>query len=156
MRILCRLDKEISILCLAVMMITVILQVLMRELFDFPLVGAEEFVRYLMIWIVLFPLAFTLREGGHIAMTELRDMFPKPLQNGLSCVSDVCSIAVFAIVSWSSMSVIVENMNNTTATLQIPFWIFFLPNLLGFVLLTVGYFLILIKQIGGTADMPQN
>jgi len=141
------LDKDISILCLSVMLLTVIAQVLMRELFDFPLVGAEEFVRYLMIWIVLFPLAFTLREGGHIAMTELRDMFPAPIRKALSLLSDVASIVVFAIVSWSAMSVILENANNTTATLQIPFWIFFLPNVLGFVLLTVGYVLILTKRI---------
>ncbi len=143
---MCRLDKEISILCLSTMLVTVILQVLMRELFDFPLVGAEEFVRYLMIWIVLFPLAFTLREGGHIAMTELRDMLPVPIRNALAYLSDVCSLIVFAIVSWSSMSVILENANNTTATLQIPFWIFFLPNFLGFTLLTVGYLLILKKR----------
>lgn len=146
MKVLFRLDKEISILCLSVMLVTVILQVLMRELFDFPLVGAEEFVRYLMIWIVLFPLAFTLREGGHIAMVELRDMLPRPVREGLSLFSDVCSLVVFGIVSWSSMSVIIENPNNTTATLQIPFWIFFLPNLLGFALLTVGYLLILKKR----------
>ena len=143
---MCRLDKEISILCLSTMLVTVILQVLMRELFDFPLVGAEEFVRYLMIWIVLCPLAFTLREGGHIAMTELRDMLPVPIRNALAYLSDVCSLIVFAIVSWSSMSVILENANNTTATLQIPFWIFFLPNFLGFTLLTVGYLLILKKR----------
>lgn len=146
MKFICRLDKEISILCLSTMLVTVILQVLMRELFDFPLVGAEEFVRYLMIWIVLFPLAFTLREGGHIAMVELRDMLPAPVRNALAYVSDVCSLIVFAIVSWSSMSVILENANNTTATLQIPFWIFFLPNFLGFALLTVGYLLILRKR----------
>ena len=146
MKFICRLDKEISILCLSTMLVTVILQVLMRELFDFPLVGAEEFVRYLMIWIVLFPLAFTLREGGHIAMTELREMFPIPIRNALAYLSDVCSLIVFAVVSWSSMSVILENANNTTATLQIPFWIFFLPNFLGFALLTVGYFLILKKR----------
>lgn len=152
MKVIFRLDKEISILCLSVMLITVILQVLMRELFDFPLVGAEEFVRYLMIWIVLFPLAFTLREGGHIAMVELRDMLPKPLREGLSFFSDVCSLVVFAIVSWSSISVIIDNPNNTTATLQIPFWIFFLPNLFGFVLLTVGYLVILMKRIGRPAS----
>lgn len=147
MRRLLSIDKNISILCLSVMLLTVIAQVLMRELFDFPLVGAEEFVRYLMIWIVLFPLAFTLREGGHIAMTELRDMFPAPLRNALSLLSDVASIVVFAIVSWSAMSVILDNANNTTATLQIPFWIFFLPNVLGFVLLTIGYVLIVAKRM---------
>lgn len=140
-------DKDISILCLSVMLFTVIAQVLMREIFNFPLVGAEEFVRYLMIWIVLFPLAFTLREGGHIAMTELRDMLPAPIRNGISYVSDIASIVVFAIVSWSSLSVILENANNTTATLQIPFWLFFLPNFLGFLLLTVGYVLIISKRI---------
>lgn len=155
MKILFRLDKEISILCLSAMLITVILQVLMRELFDFPLVGAEEFVRYLMIWIVLFPLAFTLREGGHIAMVELRDMLPKPLRNGLSFTSDVCSLVVFAIVSWSSMSVIIENPNNTTATLQIPFWLFFLPNLLGFLLLTLGYLLILKGRVTNSKNPQQ-
>lgn len=156
MKVIFGLDKEISILCLSVMLVTVILQVLMRELFDFPLVGAEEFVRYLMIWIVLFPLAFTLREGGHIAMAELRDMLPKPIREGLSIFSDVCSLIVFAIVSWSSLSVIIENPNNTTATLQIPFWVFFLPNLLGFVLLTVGYLLILMKRIGRPASVQEN
>lgn len=142
-----RLDKDISILCLSVMLFTVIAQVLMRELFNMPLVGAEEFVRYMMIWIVLFPLAFTLREGGHIEMTELRDMLPLPMRTGLKFLSDVSSIVVFAVVSWSSLSVILENANNTTATLQIPFWIFFLPNFLGFILLTVGYVLILTKRI---------
>jgi TRAP-type C4-dicarboxylate transport system permease small subunit len=147
MKLLFRLDKDISILCLSVMLFTVIAQVLMRELFNFPLVGAEEFVRYMMIWIVLFPLAYTLREGGHIEMTELRDMLPRPLRVGLKFLSDVSSIVIFAIVSWSSLSVILENANNTTATLQIPFWIFFLPNFLGFVLLTVGYVLILTKRI---------
>jgi TRAP-type C4-dicarboxylate transport system permease small subunit len=141
------LDKDISILCLSVMLFTVIAQVLMRELFNMPLVGAEEFVRYMMIWIVLFPLAFTLREGGHIEMTELRDMLPLRLRTGLKFLSDVSSIIVFAVISWSSLSVILENANNTTATLQIPFWIFFLPNFLGFLLLTVGYVLILTKRI---------
>jgi TRAP-type C4-dicarboxylate transport system permease small subunit len=147
MKLIFRLDKDISILCLSVMLFTVIAQVLMRELFNFPLVGAEEFVRYMMIWIVLFPLAFTLREGGHIEMTELRDMLPRPLRTGLKFLSDVSSIVVFAIVSWSSLSVILENANNTTATLQIPFWIFFLPNFLGFLMLMVGYILILTKRI---------
>ncbi len=156
MKVIFGLDKEISILCLSAMLITVILQVLMRELFDFPLVGAEEFVRYLMIWIVLFPLAFTLREGGHIAMVELRDMLPKSIRNGLSFVSDVCSLVVFAIVSWSSASVIIENANNTTATLQIPFWIFFLPNLLGFVLLSAGYLVILMKRIGHSTSAQED
>ena len=85
-------------------------------------------------------------------MVELRDMLPKPLREGLSLVSDVCSLVVFAIVSWSSVSVIIENPNNTTATLQIPFWIFFLPNLLGFVLLTVGYLVILMKRISRPAS----
>ena len=148
MKFLFRLDKEISILCLSAMLVTVVLQVLARELFDFPLVGAEEFVRYLMIWIVLFPLAFTLREGGHIEMTEIRDLLPQRIRTGLSYASDVCSLIVFGVVSFSSMSVILDNPNNTTATLQIPFWVFFLPNLLGFVLLTVGYVLVLRKRIG--------
>jgi TRAP-type C4-dicarboxylate transport system permease small subunit len=147
MKFLFRLDKEISILCLSVMLVTVVLQVLARELFDFPLVGAEEFVRYLMIWIVLFPLAFTLREGGHIEMTELRDLLPQPVRTGLSYASDICSLIVFGVVSFSSLSVILDNPNNTTATLQIPFWVFFLPNLLGFVLLTVGYVVVLRKRI---------
>lgn len=99
-----------------------------------------------MIWIVLFPLAFTLREGGHIAMTELRDMLPVPIRNALAYLSDVCSLIVFAIVSWSSMSVILKTRIIRRPPCEIPFWIFFLPNFLGFTLLTVGYLLILKKR----------
>lgn len=149
------IDKHFSVLCLAVMLFTVFLQVFMRVVFNSPLVGVEEFVRYLMIWIVLFPLAYTLRDGGHIGMTELRDMLPKAVGRALTLFSDLCSILIFAVVSYSSYLVIANNPRNTTATLLIPFWVFFLPNLLGFVLLTIGYILAIRNRFNRRAAAKQ-
>lgn len=137
------IDRDVSALIFAALMILVIIQVTMRVVFLAPVVGAEELVRYFLICIIFLGAPYAARNGGHIRMEEFQNMMPAPVRSAVRFLSHLGSILVFAIVSFSALLTLVNNMNNKTATLSMPFWLFILPTLVGFVLLTVEYALIL-------------
>ena len=155
-RLIRNFDQYFSAFCLAVMLFTIFLQVLLRVAFDAPLLNVEEFVRFLLIWTILFPLAYTLRDGGHIGMTEIRDLLPLPIKKFLEWLSDISSVIIFGIITYSSALVIIHNPTNKTATLLMPFWLFFLPNLLGFLMLTLGYILVIRNRITSSTTATRN
>jgi len=137
------IDRDVSALIFAALMILVIIQVTMRVVFLAPVVGAEELVRYFLICIIFLGAPYAARNGGHIRMEEFQNMMPAPVRSAVRFLSHLRAILVFAIVSFSALLTLVNNMNNKTATLSMPFWLFILPTLVGFVLLTVEYALIL-------------
>jgi len=139
------LDRTLATLCLALLTVIVLIQVVMRELFYAPLVGAEELVRYLLICVIFFGSPYAARIGGHIAMVEFLLKFPKSLRTPLQFLSLASTFAVFAIIFVSAFFTFTANMGNRTATLSIPFWIFIAPAIIGFFLLAVEY-AILIKK----------
>ncbi|RLD90224.1 MAG: hypothetical protein DRJ29_15755 [Bacteroidetes bacterium] len=52
---------------------------------------------------------------------------------------EILSVFVFAIISLSAIYTMATNYKSTTPTISIPFWIFFLPTILGFTLLTAEH-----------------
>jgi len=137
------LDRTLATSCLALLTIIVLVQVIMRELFYAPLVGAEELVRYLLICVIFFGSPYAARIGGHIAMVEFLLKFPKILRDPIRFLTLASSFAVFAIIFVSAFFTLTANMNNKTATLSIPFWIFIAPAIIGFFLLAVEYAILL-------------
>jgi TRAP-type C4-dicarboxylate transport system permease small subunit len=69
------LEKMQTVSCiifLALMSVIVIVQVFSRYVFNFSFVWAEELVRYLMIWMVMFGAALVQSKNEHIRI----DFFP--------------------------------------------------------------------------------
>ena len=69
------LEKIQTVSCiifLALMSVIVIVQVFSRYVFNFSFVWAEELVRYLMIWMVMFGAALVQSKNEHIRI----DFFP--------------------------------------------------------------------------------
>lgn len=130
------LDGFLGVVSLALLIGTILLQVFLRFVFSKPLMGAEELTRYLVICIVFFPLAYSERSGSTIIMEELQSMFPRVLRNIINMSSHILTTVVYAIVTLSSYSVLINNMQNRTATLEMPFWLFFLPAVLGLTIMT--------------------
>jgi TRAP-type C4-dicarboxylate transport system permease small subunit len=149
-KVLFNLDVTLASLSLVLLLFTVILQVILRSIFDAPLMGAEEFTRFMVICVILFPMAYTERLNGHIVMKEFLNLLPSIIKKSLRFLIEVFTTAVYLIITLSAIQVLVNNANNTTATLEIPFWIFFLPNVVGFfgisVLRLVAHFCYLTKK----------
>ncbi|GHU25531.1 C4-dicarboxylate ABC transporter [Betaproteobacteria bacterium] len=136
-KILFNWDVILASLSLVVLLFTVITQIILRSFFDMPLMGAEELTRFMVLSGILFPLAYTERFNSHIVMEELQNLLPQVIKSVLRFLIQLSTTVVYILVTLSATLVLINNANNTTATLEIPFWIFFLPNVLGFLGISV-------------------
>lgn len=144
----CRnLDRAVATLCLVSLTVLVVAQVVMRVFFLAPLIGAEEFVRYLLICVVFIGAPYAARNGGHIRMEEIQMWFPVRLRIALRFLVLLSAVIIFGIISYASVLTMMQNLKNRTATLSMPFWIFIMPTVLGFILLTVEYAVLFIGFI---------
>ncbi len=129
-------DRDIATFSLVVMILLVAAQVIMRVVFLAPLVGAEELVRYLLIAVVFIGAPYATRSGGQIRMEELQGAMPKWLQYAIRFLAFTSGVVVFGAIAGATIITTLGNLKNRTATLSIPFWVFFLPMILGFVWMT--------------------
>ncbi len=139
-------DKYISTTILAVIMVMTIVQIMLRSFFNIPLVGIEELSRYLFIAFVFLGLSYYNRVDGHIKLEGLQKNFPLKIKRIMGIIIHASSVIVFSVIFFSATYTSLTNYNSTTPTLAIPFWLFFLPTIVGFGLLTVEEIVILIKE----------
>jgi TRAP-type C4-dicarboxylate transport system permease small subunit len=146
-QILNNMDMYFGIVFLYVLILLVVLDVSIRFLSLQPFIGTIEVVRICLIWSVFIALRYTTKEGGHIRMGELLARFPEKVQHVVRLIWQASAVMVFGIISISSIISIIRNFYSTTEALNIPYWIFFLPTIVGFTLVTLQYLVILIRYI---------
>ena len=139
-------NKYISATILVAIMLITIAQVLMRSIFSIPFVGIEELSRYLFISFIFLGLSYYNRIDGHIKLEGLQKNLPLKVKRIIGIIIHVSSVIVFGIITFSAIYTSLTNYNSTTQTLAIPFWLFFLPTIVGFALLTVEEIIILIEK----------
>ncbi|MFO1328081.1 MAG: TRAP transporter small permease subunit [Rubrivivax sp.] len=122
---------------LALLVLTPLAQILMRSVFNVPMAGAEELARYFLICLVFMGAPLVTQAGGQIAMRELQLMLPRRARFGLQLAIEAAGMAFFALVTLAAAVSIARNLRNQTATLEMPFWLFMAPLLLGAALLVL-------------------
>jgi len=138
-------QKYISAAILGAIIFITILQVILRAFFNIPLVGIEELARYLFISFIFLGLSYYNRVDGHIKLDGIQKYLPIKLKRIIGIVIQMSSVLVFGIITYSAIHTSITNFKSTTPTLAIPFWLFFLPTMIGFILLTVEEVFILIR-----------
>jgi TRAP-type C4-dicarboxylate transport system permease small subunit len=107
-------------------------QIVMRGLFGLPFIGAEELTRFLLICLVFVTYPLVVAAGENIVMGEVRQALPRSIQAAINVAISVSAAAVTLFLAYVAWGNIFDNLNNTTPTLQIPFWIFLAATLFGF------------------------
>jgi len=96
MRFLDRLEEILLGVGLALMGLAVALQIIMRYVFNMPLVWSEEFARYIFVWITFIGAGYGVRQGLHISMEYFYNKFPPKAQKTIAVATTILSIAAFA------------------------------------------------------------
>jgi TRAP-type C4-dicarboxylate transport system permease small subunit len=129
--------RWISLSLLGLLVVTPLTQIVMRGVFNVPMSGAEELARYFLICLTFLGAAYVTREGGQIRMEEVQAMLPPKPRWMLQLVIELAGIAMFATLFVAGVVTIGHNLNNQTATLEMPFWLFMGPLAVGALLLVV-------------------
>ncbi|HET7297805.1 MAG TPA: TRAP transporter small permease [Burkholderiales bacterium] len=126
-----------SLVLLAALIVTPLAQITMRGLFNVPLAGAEELAKYFLICLTFIAASYVTREGGQIRMEELQARLPRRPRWVLQMLIEISGVAVFGVLFVASVVTVSRNMNSVTPVLEMPFWLFFAPLVVGSLLLVV-------------------
>jgi TRAP-type C4-dicarboxylate transport system permease small subunit len=132
---------------------TPLAQVVMRGVFNIPMSGAEELARYFLICLSFLAASFVTREGGQICMEEIQAFLPERIRWWTQMVVELSGVIFFTTIGISALVTISRNLDNQTATLEMPFPIFMAPLALGMFLLAMETSMVLLHLIqSGRAD----
>jgi TRAP-type C4-dicarboxylate transport system permease small subunit len=148
--------RALSCLLLFGLVATPFAQIIMRGVFNVPMGGAEEMARYMLICLCFMAGALVTLDGGQIRMEEVQGLLPERPRWLMQLLIEAAGIIVFGYLAYASAMTIKNNLNNQTATLEMPFWLFMAPLLLGTLLLTFATSVILVRTFRrGKADDKQ-
>ena len=142
-----RLIRWLSLALLFLLIFTPLAQVVMRGVFTLPFSGAEELARYFLICLTFLAASYVTFEGGQIRMEEVQAFLPPRLRWITQIVIEASAVALFGFISFAAVLTISRNLDNTTATLEMPFLLFMAPLALGALLLALETTLVLARII---------
>jgi TRAP-type C4-dicarboxylate transport system permease small subunit len=122
---------------LAALVVTPLAQITMRGVFNVPLAGAEELAKYFLICLTFLAASYVTAEGGQIRMEEFQAWLPPRPRWLLQLLIELAGVVVFGVLFVAGVVTVSRNLNSVTPVLEIPFWLFFGPLVLGALLLTV-------------------
>lgn len=123
-----RLSRALDIIagaCLTGVMLLVVGNVLMREVFNSPIMGTFEIVGYLTALGVSFALASCAFQNGHIALDYLVNKFPEKLKIAAEIIVNAISLCFWVMSAWHLLkygqSLMASGVVSPTA--QVPVYI---------------------------------
>jgi C4-dicarboxylate transporter DctQ subunit len=115
--------------------------VVLRYVFLAPIYWAEEFVRYLMVWMIFIGASQVTLWGGHVAV----DIVPRALSKRgnaiLALIVNIVCILFCVILAWLSVKQVMRVMRagQVSPALEIPMWIAYLSIPAGTVLMLIRF-----------------
>ena len=140
--------RWISLLLLAALVITPLAQIMMRGIFNVPMSGAEELARYFLICLTFVAASYVTEQGGQIRMEEFQGILPPKPRWVLQLAIELSGVAMFGVLFAAAAVTIRNNLQNQTATLEMPFWLFMGPLAVGSLLLVVETLAMFIHTLG--------
>ncbi len=129
----------IAVAALASLVLLPSLQVILRDFFNAPLIGLEEATRWALIILVFLAAPLLLSTNEQIRLSEFIDYLPRRARLILERVILLISGLSVAVIAYANVLSVMRNMSTRTSTLDIPFWLFAAPMLVGFALAALGY-----------------
>lgn len=139
-RVIDGITENLVAVMLLAMVINVSISVLTRYVFYYPVIWAEEFARYIMIWFAFFGMSLALRDHDHVAITIIKDSLPPPVRRVIHVLLDLLILGFLVLLLYQSFRYMGRLSNQTSPamglSMQIPYFS-----------VTAGAFLMLLQQI---------
>lgn len=115
-------------------MVLVVSNILLRNIFKNPILGTYELVGYLTALAVSFSLAQCAVKNGHIALDYLINKFPKKVRMSAGMLVTTLSFAFWSLATWhfTGYGLRLLSSGEVTPTAQLPVYPFVFLISLGF------------------------
>ena len=100
---LSRIINGVGICLIMAMMFLTVSDVLLRYLFNHPIPGSYEVIKFMMLIVVFYGLAYTAMKRGHISIDLLLTRLPDRAQALINTITWALSFGLFCLVTWRSL-----------------------------------------------------
>jgi TRAP-type C4-dicarboxylate transport system permease small subunit len=123
-RIVSAVEDILIVLFLAVMVIMVLLQIIMRNLYQTGIMGGDDLVRHLVLWIAFFGAGVATRSNAHVRMDALTNFMSDRMLKYSDVAVSLFSLIISAILVYASIKfVYIEYQSHAHSPfLNIPLW----------------------------------
>lgn len=143
--------KVFVVICLAGMVVLVFGNVVLRYAFNSGITEAEEFSRWLFVWMIFAGAIVVLRENGHLGIDILVNALPRPLRRACLALGHALMLYATWLVIRGSWTLTMVNMDTRAPATGLSQALFFGIGLVfgvsTFVLIAVRLWLILAGRI---------
>ncbi|MBU1168186.1 MAG: TRAP transporter small permease [Proteobacteria bacterium] len=119
------MDAVLAVGCLSAMILIVLCQIVLRNMFNTGIEGADFLVRHLVLWVVFLGAGIATRQHMHIHI----DLLPRWMPGKIKMVSEllvtVFSVAVLVILTYASFTFVKMEFDSgiTLPLLELPIWV---------------------------------
>ena len=130
-------EDILTVACLGIMVMMVLLQIVMRNFFHTGILGGDDLVRHLVLWIAFFGAGAATRGSAHVKMDVLTNFIPARWLKYSEAAVNLFSCAISGILVYASVQFIrIEyQARGHSPFLHLPVWIME-------IILPLGYFLL--------------
>jgi len=123
----CIAKIEDTLLCLLLgsMILLVLIQIVLRNLFATGIIGGAEIVRHLVLWVAFIAAGITARDGKHIRIDIAYRFLPIRIRQYFELITGLFSIVICLILFYASINFLTidYSFDTTIAFYNTPAWI---------------------------------
>jgi C4-dicarboxylate transporter, DctQ subunit len=136
-----RLEKAFLAGAIIISSLLLFVNVVMRYVFLLPIYWAEEFVRYLMVWLIFIGASQVTRWGGHVAVDIVPRVLSKRGNIILAFAVNLICIFFCIVLAYLSLKQMlrVKGAGQISPALEIPMWIAYLSIPAGTILMLIRF-----------------
>ena len=142
-----KIEKAFLAAAMAVMIVDMIYQVIMRYIFNSANAWSEELARYLFIFEVMIAAAIAVRKNSHLQIDVLINCFKPRTKTIFTIVSTLVGIVFLAFLLVYSIGLVQTGNSNISVGLNIPRSIPYVSVPIGVVLMLLTSVEVVLKNI---------
>ncbi len=143
LRIVAFLEEAALAFLVCGMVVLVLVQIVLRDVFSTGITGGSEAVRHMVLWVAFIGAGLAAREGRHIRIDALQRVLPVKTRTVLDIVTSVFTMAVCAVLMAASVGFIRVDHETSTSILfhsvRVPVWILETVIPLGYAMVLARY-----------------
>lgn len=129
---------------MAIMLIVLFAQIVMRYLFNTPLIWSEEVARYLFVYFTFIGIGLGIRKNSHIRMEMAINLLPKKVKEILDIILNLIFAGFFLWLTPQSIPFLKSQMLVYTTATRVPMHYIFIALPVG---MTIAALRLIMKSI---------
>lgn len=144
-----KVECIVTSLCMAGMVVTVLVGIVLRFILKIPNAYGEEISRYLMIAVIFIGIAMAARERAHLGIDSLVNALPPKGGKALRVFTDILSCFLYGFLtveSYRFCSLAMQYNQKSPSMTFLPMYLVYGLLLVGFILSTITAVLVILND----------